>query len=65
MSSAQGTRATRSQEAVLQRCYDANPEACTRAVALLLQSPVDKKKAAGVTSTSGDEVLVVEGKVLP
>ncbi len=46
MSSAQDTKATRPKEAVVQRCYDVAPEACVSAVALLLQSPADMKKAA-------------------
>ncbi|MBA3473563.1 MAG: hypothetical protein H0T57_10115 [Rubrobacter sp.] len=38
-------KATRLKEAVVQRSYDTNPEACASAVALLLQSPAEKKKA--------------------
>jgi hypothetical protein len=49
MSSAQDTKAARpsgNRGPVVQRCYDVTPEACMRAVSLLLQSPVEKKKAA-------------------
>lgn len=42
MSSAQGTKTARGP--VVLRRYGASPEACTRAVALLLQSSVNKKR---------------------
>jgi hypothetical protein len=51
MSSAQDTKAAR--ESVVQRCYDVTPEACASAVALLLQSPVDKNKAVGRLPSPG------------
>lgn len=55
------------------RRYDADLEACARAVAMLLRSPPSKKtaagtscgqdmkKAAGVTSTNGDDGTKVKG----
>jgi hypothetical protein len=41
--------------AVVSRDYKTAPDYCARALELLLNKPVSKEIAAGVTSTNGDD----------